>query len=397
MMDKDRPRLGGILRRGGALALALVSLWTLSLCTDLSALPSRALEGTERASFALTLLSGQLAGGQDPDGLLPAARLLLSRAPVLRCSLPLAARLLEQEEEQAPAQTLLPPEPVDQDGRSEADSEPELDYADYDSQVLEYTSLGKEGSGYLQVNGVYLYNRTQLELELEDVAALAAAQPDLELEQAADGPQILIYHTHGTEAYTPQGEDRYVESDPYRTTDCTQNVVRVGEEMAQVFRDNGLSVIHDTQLYDYPSYNEAYNNSQAALEQWLEEYPSIRIALDVHRDALVSADGAVYKLMAQEDQGKMAQVMLVVGSSDGGAPHPNWRENLTLALQVQQALCRDYHQLARPVVLRSSRFNQHLSTGALLVEVGGHGNSLQEAITAARCFARTASRVFLES
>ena len=102
-------------------------------------------------------------------------------------------------------------------------------------------------------------------------------------------------------------------SDSYRTTDCTHNVVKVGEEIATVFRAHGFQVIHDTTLFDYPSYNGAYDRSKAAVEQWLKEYPSIKIVLDVHRDALIGTDGQVYKLVSQEAGNKVAQVMLVVG------------------------------------------------------------------------------------
>jgi stage II sporulation protein P len=121
----------------------------------------------------------------------------------------------------------------------------------------------------------------------------------------------------------------------------------------------------------------------------LAQYPSIRFILDVHRDALISQDGAAYKLVAQEGEQKVAQVMFVVGSSDGSTDHPNWRENLGLAIHLQSSLTQRYDELARPITLRSSRFNQHLSTGSLLVEVGGHGNTLEEAVEGGKLFART--------
>jgi stage II sporulation protein P len=218
------------------------------------------------------------------------------------------------------------------------------------------------------------------------VTALAAQTVNLEL---GAGPQILIYHTHGSEAYTQTEENRYIESDSYRTIDCERNVVRVGEEMAQVFRAQGFEVIHDTTLYDYPAYSGAYERSRAGVEGWLAQYPSIRFILDVHRDALISQDGAAYKLVAQEGEQKVAQVMFVVGSSDGSTDHPNWRENLGLAIHLQSSLTQRYDELARPITLRSSRFNQHLSTGSLLVEVGGHGNTLEEAVEGGKLFART--------
>lgn len=52
--------------------------------------------------------------------------------------------------------------------------------------------------------------------------------------------------------------------------------------------------------------------------------------------------------------------------------------------------------MARPITLRTARFNQQLTKGSLLVEVGGHGNSLEEALAGARLFARSAAKVLLE-
>ena len=183
--------------------------------------------------------------------------------------------------------------------------------------------------------------------------------------------------------------DLYQESDPYRTTDCTHNIVRVGEEMAAVFRQQGFEVIHDTNLYDYPSYNDSYVNSKAAVKKWLEKYPSIQIILDVHRDALAGSDGTIYKLVSEEQGQKVAQTMLVVGTNVGGANHPAWCDNLALAVALQEKLMADYETLARPIVLRNSSYNQQLLPGYLLVEVGGHGNTLTEAIQGGKLFAQS--------
>ena len=190
--------------------------------------------------------------------------------------------------------------------------------------------------------------------------------------------------------------DTYEESDPYRTTDCAHNVVRVGEEMATVFRAYGFQVIHDTTLCDYPAYNGAYDRSKAVVEQWLEQYPTIKVVLDVHRDALVGGDGEIYKMVSTEAGEKVAQVMMVLGTDAGGAEHPRWRDNLAFALLLQRNLVRGYTSLVRPTVLRNSRYNQQLLPGSILVEVGGHGNSLSEAIAGGRLWADNVARTLLE-
>ena len=82
-----------------------------------------------------------------------------------------------------------------------------------------------------------------------------------------------------------------------------------------------------------------------------------------------------------------AQLSIVVGSDGSGLPHGHWQENLKLAVLLQQNLLEDYPTLMRPMYLRNSRYNEHATTGSLLVEVGAAGNSLDEALYAARLFA----------
>ena len=164
--------------------------------------------------------------------------------------------------------------------------------------------------------------------------------------------------------------------------------------MERVFTELGLTVVHDRTLYDYPKYNGAYDRSAEAVQRYLEQYPSIKIVLDVHRDALVGEDGTVYKAVTRIDGVDTAQVMLVLGSSEGGE-HPNWMQNLSLACRIQESMNTLYPTLARPMTMRSSRYNQQLSNGSLLVEVGTHGNTLQEALAGARLFARAAGQVLL--
>lgn len=225
-----------------------------------------------------------------------------------------------------------------------------------------------------------LHNRTEFDI---DIAALASE--GLTLTLPAGEPQILIIHTHSSEAYTPDGSDQYLPSDPYRTEDKAYSVIRVGDVLTEKFESCGLTVLHDRELYDYPSYTGSYNRSGTAVAQYLEDYPSIRIVIDLHRDALGSGD-VVYKTQAALPGCESAQVMLLVGTGENGLWHPNWRENLKLALYMQNAMDANYPTLARPVELVSERYNQHLTAGSMILEVGSSGNTLQEALTAIELF-----------
>ena len=212
-----------------------------------------------------------------------------------------------------------------------------------------------------------------------------------------DGPQILILHTHGSEAYTPAGNETIVWSGDHRTTDSRCNVVRVGDKMAEVFGQAGISVLHDRTLYDYPSYAGAYDRSLVAIQNYLKQYPSIRFILDIHRDAIEDGQGNQYKVVSAIDGvGSAAQLSIVVGSDGSGLTHPNWMENLKLAAALQEDLLTEYPTLMRPILLRNSRYNQHATPGSLLVEVGSAGNSPEEAALAARLFAERMAQV-LES
>ena len=217
------------------------------------------------------------------------------------------------------------------------------------------------------------------------------------MDKTGDGPLVLIVHTHTSEAYTPDGADIYTTSDTARTEDTNYNMVRVGDEIAAVLNAEGVRTVHDGTLHDYPSYTGSYGRSLETVEKWLKEYPSIRVVLDVHRDAVELNDGSMLRTGATLTGGeRSAQVMLVVGTDDTGLEHPGWKENLAFAVSMQQALLMQGDNFARDINLSSNRYNQHLTPFSLIVEVGSSGNTLQEALTCARTFAMTAAEVIKE-
>ena len=195
-------------------------------------------------------------------------------------------------------------------------------------------------------------------------------------------PTVLILHTHTTESYTRAPEENYTETAAFRTLDEGYNMLSVGEHLAQVLTAGGIQVIHDRTLHDYPSYNGSYNHARKAIQRYLKEYPQICLVLDLHRDA--SGDNRnqmrTHAVVAGRDS---AQLMLVVGTDAGGLKHPNWEENLALALKLQVATDAISPGIMRYVNLRGQRFNQDLLPGMLLVEVGAAGNSHDEALLAA--------------
>ena len=260
-----------------------------------------------------------------------------------------------------------------------------------DNGVAAKTIHPTHPDGYLVWKNVYIKNTTAY---TPDLNALMQTRPAAVFTD--EMPQILILHTHGTEAYTmPHGQE-YNTDGATRTTDTEYNVVRVGDEMAEVFEEAGISVLHDRTLYDAAGYSDAYDRAETAIQNYLKKYPSIHFILDVHRDAIEDSAGTAYKVISQVGGQNAAQLSIVVGSDGSGLPHEHWRENLKLAVLLQQHVSEEYPTLMRPMYLRNSRYNGHATTGSLLVEVGAAGNSLDEALYAARLFAGSMVEVLNE-
>lgn len=204
----------------------------------------------------------------------------------------------------------------------------------------------------------------------------------LDWDLTGDEPTVLIYHTHAMESYTPQTGEDYTEEVPFRTADLDYNMVSIGTRLAELLEKAGISVLHDTTLHDAASYNGSYTSSRETVEGYLAQYPSIRLVLDIHRDAAEDGNGHQVAATAETAQGDTARLMLVLGSEAGGLYNPNWQENYALAVKLQAVLEQESPGLCRELHLTDQRYNQDLSPGALLIEVGAAGNSHDEALRA---------------
>lgn len=201
-----------------------------------------------------------------------------------------------------------------------------------------------------------------------------------------DQPQVLIFHTHTTESYMTYYAGYYNNEDVGRPTDIHKNVCAVGEVLANRLRSAGIGVIHDTTLYDYPEYTGAYGRSRETVEEITEKYPSICLAIDLHRDAILRDSVTRVKPTVTVDGQKAAQVMLVLGAGESADnPNPTWRENVRLGFRLASVLAAIEPDLSRPVSLTESNYNQHLlPQGAmLLLEIGTDVNTFSEAMVSA--------------
>ncbi|MBR3673787.1 MAG: stage II sporulation protein P [Clostridia bacterium] len=188
---------------------------------------------------------------------------------------------------------------------------------------------------------------------------------------------IIIFHTHTCESYTPTEQNQYNSTGNYRTTDLNYSVARVGDELENYLSNYGYTVVHDKSYHDYPAYNGSYNRSLVTVNNLLETYKSTDVVIDLHRDAIGDNTYAP-KVKIGDDY--CARIMFVIGTDGGGLSHPNWRENLKFAMKVVQKGNELYPGLFKPVIVRNSRYNHQVSKAACIIEVGATGNTLEECL-----------------
>ena len=231
-----------------------------------------------------------------------------------------------------------------------------------------------------QYGNVKIKNQTDYELTEEMLT------PDITIENK----NIMIFHTHSCESYTSSEAYPYTPTGNYRTTDLNFTVTRVGTELTTQLQQYGYNVIHDTSYHDYPSYNGSYTSSLKTVESLLQTNPS-DIIIDLHRDAIGSRSDYAPTVKIGDEEA--AQIMFVIGTNAGGLWHPNWNQNLKFAIKIQEKAEELYPGLFKPIMLTTSRYNQHTGKYANIIEVGATGNTLEQCLTSMKYLAKVMNEV----
>ena len=228
-------------------------------------------------------------------------------------------------------------------------------------------------------NKVYLKNSTGTAINVKE---LLDSKLSFSIEKTT-APQVLIMHTHTTESFILHGSDYYTANDDPRSLESDKNLIAVGDVFEKILTNAGIGVIHDTTIHDHPSYSGSYDRSASTVRSDLAAYPTVKVVIDIHRDSITRGSDKI-KPIVSIDGKETAQVMLVMGSQTGNiSDFPNWQENLKLAVKYQQKMEETYPGLARSIMLNSAKYNQNLTVGSILLEVGSEANTLTEAKRAA--------------
>jgi len=233
-------------------------------------------------------------------------------------------------------------------------------------------------SANMSFDNVYVKNIT--DEHTFDIEEELGKKPGVKIKKN-NKPQVLIMHTHTTESYLPADTGFYDMTESAHSLDRDQSVVRVGDAIAKELNDAGILTLHDETVHDYPSYSGAYDRSAETVQKYLDKYPSIQVVLDVHRDAITSDSGVKTKPTAEINGKKAAQIMIISGCEEYPiTDYPDWEMNLRFALRIQRQLEASFPTLARPLYFAARHYNQQMTHGSLLIEMGSDGNTLEEAV-----------------
>lgn len=208
-------------------------------------------------------------------------------------------------------------------------------------------------------------------------------EPEDKLSKEISGqPLVAIYHTHTAESYLPWAGVTHAQGGK------RGNIVDVGKMLAKGLEDQKIKVVHSLSIHDYPTFRESYRRSYVTASSLVEKYPSLKLIIDLHRDAGVKEKSTI------NIQGKsVARILIDIGTDRLGLPHPHWRENLSLGQAVEKKMNQMYPGLCRGIVLSEARYNQHVSPRAILLEIGDERSTKEEALRSAMLCAKVLGEV----
>ena len=230
-------------------------------------------------------------------------------------------------------------------------------------------------------NGVKIKNETIFDL----------TQEDLDFGKLkVDKSNIVLFHTHTCESYTSSSKYAYMPTGNFRTTDLNYSVARVGDELAKYLKNYNINVVHNKDYHDYPSYTGSYSKSLSTVKEILKKTKA-DIIIDLHRDAIGSYSSYAPTVKIGDDE--CAQLMFVIGTDGGKLKHPNWKSNLQFAIKLQEKANKEYPGLFKPIILRNSRYNQHLGKAACIIEVGATGNKLEQCLNSMKYLSKIINEI----
>ncbi|NLX71373.1 MAG: stage II sporulation protein P [Clostridiales bacterium] len=257
-------------------------------------------------------------------------------------------------------------------------------------------SRGDQGERVMDVPEIFLKHEPDMSEEIK--IEISKIKDDLgSITLTGEGPQILIYHTHSREAYRPDPDNPYKAVEAFRCDDLDYTVVKVGSVLARHLESKGISVLHDRTEHEQGEHATAYVRSLKTIQKHMKEHKSLKIFIDLHRNAYKEGVKSPDDEVVYINGDRVAKLFVVIGTGQGYvggfSERPNWKENYKFAMRLTNKVNELYPGLAKPVYVKPSRYNQHVSTKAILIEVGSNLTTLKEAERAAYYLAEAISQI----
>jgi stage II sporulation protein P len=250
------------------------------------------------------------------------------------------------------------------------------------------------GGTIISYGGLKIQSKIPSSVYNPDIKSLLEVGSDLVIKDKSE-PTILVYHSHTTESYALLDSGYYISSD-MRSSDNDKNMVRVGDELVRYLEKAGFNVIHDTEIHD-TDYNSSYDSSREVVEKYLEEYPSIEVTIDVHRDDITYENKTKVKPTVEINGKKAARMMIISGCEYNRVKNfPDWEYNLRFDLAVQNKVNELYSGLMRPILFSERKYNMYETHNSFLLEIGTDANTLDEACYSARLFGKALGELLNE-
>lgn len=186
----------------------------------------------------------------------------------------------------------------------------------------------------------------------------------------AKAPIVYIYNSHQLENYSGSNYEAY---------NITPNVMMASYIMREKLKDHGIeALVEENDITEFIrinswDYNYSYLASRYYINAVVENYPSVKYFIDIHRDSITKANSTI-----TINNTSYAKVLFVVGLE-----HEGYQNNLDLANYINTKIATKYPNLTRGVITKKGAnvngiYNQDISPNAILIEIGGYENTIDE-------------------
>ena len=218
-------------------------------------------------------------------------------------------------------------------------------------------------------------NKSEESEKTDETTSVVSSEYKNNIRLTKDNPTMLIYHTHAGETYLDSPEGNY-----HSQNNKDKSVIEIGTLLTEQLNQKGWGIAHSTKYHDYPQFTKSYVNSLETVKSMLNNYKSINIALDLHRDGRdLKTEDDIKKeseRMTTTYKGeKVAKFFFVVGMKN-----ENINEVQSLAEDITKFAQSKYPELVLPIVKKQyGKFNQYMAKNHMLIEIGSNGTTSEEA------------------